>query len=102
MTPAPPEIPLVMRARLGELDGCWLAARCGCGRSCSIPLRLLAARYGAGQYLGAILGRLQCQQCAAKPVEASLKERGDSGASGGVKGSWSIPLLPPTGYASKL
>ena len=40
----PRDVPLVMRSRLGELGVCWMQISCGCGRSCTILLQLLAQR----------------------------------------------------------
>ena len=94
MTDAPPDVPLVMRSRLGELDGCWLEVRCRCGRSVSTPIKLLLGSYGPAPYIGSILPRLKCRQCGARPATASLNQTPNSLTNYGAAPGWTIPLLP--------
>ena len=75
MTAGPlPPAPLTAKARLIEIEDCWLELHCGrCGRISMTAVKLLIRRLGPGVQLGAILFRLRCQQCKVPPVEAWLK-----------------------------
>lgn len=74
--------------RLGDLDSLghhltrWLRPRCGCGRSASLPIQVLARVYGPATRLVMIVARFRCRGCGARPVSCDLVDRGDEGASG--------------------
>ena len=66
---------------LAELSGYWLDVQCATpacnGASSGLPLRLLAAEYGWGMQLGAVLPRLRCKACRCPPGIVLLTDRPD-------------------------
>lgn len=76
----PDDLPFVPDATLDLVDaGWWLELRCACGRSASIPHRLLTKRHGARAWVPHLLARFRCDQCHGRPV---LAQWVDSAAGG--------------------
>lgn len=57
---------------ISELAGLWLRTECQCGRSSSLPLRLLAAQLGWRKTLGTIVPKLRCKECGSAPISVIL------------------------------
>ena len=50
-------------APLSDLTGWWLQSTCDCGRSVTIPCRMLRDRVGPHRTLYHVLPRLRCSTC---------------------------------------
>lgn len=67
---------------ISELSAFWLHVRCKCGRSSSLPLRLLVADYGWDETPRAVVPHLRCagmgtaRLCGQSPASVLLAESG--------------------------
>ena len=96
MTSRPESLRLVLAARLGELESYWLEIRCEpCGNVLHYPLKLMAERLGERHQLGAVIPRLVCKQCRAKPSVVYLCETPIREFCHGAPPGWSVQLIPP-------
>ncbi len=76
----PDDLPFVPDATLDLVDaGWWLELRCACGRSATIPHKLLTKRHGAAARVPALLARFRCEACQGRPA---LAQWVDSAAGG--------------------
>ena len=71
---------------LADYPGWWLEARCSCGRSTQIPVRLLVQEWRGESLVGDIARRLRCRRCGARPEAAELVEDPQADARGYVGG----------------
>jgi hypothetical protein len=83
-----------LAAPIGELTDFWLGLRCGppCTKVAYVPLKLMAARNGAGLKLGDALKRLRCEHCGAAPASGSITDHPNDGDEGGERSSWALEL----------
>ena len=91
---SPYGVHLALKARLNELDGCWLDVRCACGRCTKPPIKLMATHLGPGHHLAEIVPRLTCRQCGAKPATVHLCETPIREFNHGAPPGWSVQLHP--------
>lgn len=90
-SPAP-----IYRARLIELEPCWLDVKCGaCGHATLYPFKLLAARLGPQRQVGEIVSRLRCKECRGRPATIYLNETPHGEPCKGAPPGWSMQLFPP-------
>ncbi len=76
----PDDLPFVPDATLDLVDaGWWLELRCACGRSATVPHKLLAKRHGPRARVPELLARMRCEACRRRPV---LAQWVDSAAGG--------------------
>jgi hypothetical protein len=67
----PDDLPFVPDATLDLVDPrWWLDLCCACGRSTSVPHKLLTKRHGARARVPALLARFRCETCGRRPVLA--------------------------------
>lgn len=66
--------------------GHWLTVGCACGHEAHLPCKLLAREHGAGTQLAAIVARLRCRRCGARPTKAELRDDVQTSAPGYAKG----------------
>ena len=97
--PAPGDRSVILACSVRSLRRYCLDARCPCGRSVHIPLRILAANRGlVGLTIADLVVRLQCQHCGQRPVSVALLEDGAARAPGrmGATG-WTVMLIGDDG-----
>lgn len=71
---------------LAAHPGHWLVVACACGRRALLPTKMLARQHGAEARLQAIVARLRCEKCGARPIEAELRDDVQTSASGYARG----------------
>ena len=93
----PDDLPFVPDATLDLVDaGWWLDLRCTCGRSTSVPHRLLTQRHCARTRVPDLLARLRCSQYGARPASAEWIDNTAGGAFGsGYPPKRQVPLTLP-------
>ena len=93
----PDDLPFVPDATLDLVDHrWWLDLRCACGRSTSIPHKLLTKRHGAFARVPDLLARLRCSQCGTSPITAGWIDNPAGGAFGsGYPPNRRVPLALP-------
>ncbi|TXM96180.1 hypothetical protein FV242_33935 [Methylobacterium sp. WL64] len=93
-TDRPYGIHLALKARLNELEGCWLDMTCACGRGIKQPIKMLVRSLGPGHHLAEIVPRLTCKHCGAKPATVHLCETAIRVFNKGEPPGWSVQLHP--------
>ena len=93
----PDDLPFVPDATLDLVDaGWWLDLCCACGRSTSIPHRLLVQAHGRLARVPNLLARLRCAQCGSPPATAEWIDNPAGGALGsGYPPKKRVPLVLP-------
>ena len=77
-----PHDPPLLEMPLWTISGAWIRVSCACGRSASIPTRMLPFDDG-DRLLADFMGRLRCQACGARPAKAFYADRADTFVRGG-------------------
>ena len=70
---------------LAALSGHWITTSCACGRTVHLPVKLLAREHGPETRVAAVVARLRCTKCGARPTGAELVESPQTSASGYVR-----------------
>jgi len=91
---APHTPPMIYRAHLSELDGCWLDVRYNCGCQTAQPFETLRKRLRQDRQVGEIVSRLVCKKCRQKPATIHLRESYGTHSPPGAD-LWSVQLFPP-------
>ena len=94
----PDDLPFVPDATLDLVDPrWWLDLCCACGRSTSVPHKLLTKRHGARARMLDLLARLRCSQCGSPPAKAEWIDNPAGGAFGsGYPPKRRVPLGLPS------
>ncbi|WP_267426762.1 hypothetical protein [Methylobacterium sp. GC_Met_2] len=87
-------VPLALKARLNEVEDCWLDLRCGCGHGTKQPIKMMVRSLGPGHHLAEIVPRLTCKECGAKPATMHLCETAYRTITKGPPPGWSVQLHP--------
>ena len=93
----PDDLPFVPDATLDLVDArWWLDLACACGRSTSIPHKLLVRAHGRLARVPDLLARLRCGTCRRRPVLADWIDDPRGGAPGsGYPPKRRVPLALP-------
>ena len=67
---------------LGEFAGWWIEARCGCGSVAYMPVKLLLQQHGPDAQVSALVARMRCKRCQARPAAADLIDSPQAGTTG--------------------
>jgi hypothetical protein len=86
----------LLKAPIGELGGCWLGYVCGgCTKSGYVPLKLLSGKHGSRHQLHAIIARMRCSDCGARPGPVWLVDHPiENSTHGGQVATWRVDLAP--------
>ena len=85
--------PLLPSHRLSDWPDCTVELRCGCGRSSMPGTRLLAKRHG-DQPVVALVQRMRCKDCGAKPDKVWLVAEHHRSPQGGPSPDWAVEIRP--------